>query len=122
MGRHQGRVGPTCRRLTRNNPGLSIAPCRSNRRGALARPTKAYTYVNNTPPRLSLRNAIDDKCRECIYCPEEKGAWRQQVAACTVRRCPLFPVRPVPRDLMVNGTVDEAKADELRERLSARDA
>ena len=78
--------------------------------------------LNNTSTRPSLRKAIDAKCRECIYCPDEKGAWRQQVAACTVRYCPLFPVRPVPRDLMVRGTVDEAKADGLRERLSAKDA
>lgn len=44
----------------------------------------------------SLRKAIDDKCRECIYDPiAGRGTWRQQVEACTARKCPLYPVRPV---------------------------
>lgn len=44
----------------------------------------------------SMRKAINDKCRECIYDPiAGKGTWRQQVEACTSRKCPLYPVRPV---------------------------
>ena len=44
----------------------------------------------------SRRKAIDDMCRSCIYDPiGGRGTWRQQVEACTARRCPLYPVRPV---------------------------
>lgn len=46
---------------------------------------------------MSLRKAINAKCRECIYCPDSgNGTWRQQVAACTSTGCPLYPVRPKP--------------------------
>jgi hypothetical protein len=45
--------------------------------------------------RLSLREAINAKCKECIYDPKaEAGTWRQQVEACTSKTCPLFEVRP----------------------------
>jgi len=44
----------------------------------------------------SLRKAINDKCRECIFDPNGGGGnWRQQVEACTSPSCPLYPVRPV---------------------------
>lgn len=43
----------------------------------------------------SLRKAINDKCKECIYDPGSgQGTWRQQVEACTSYSCPLYPVRP----------------------------
>lgn len=45
---------------------------------------------------MSLRAAINAKCKECIYDPlSGGGTWRQQVEACTSYKCPLFPVRPV---------------------------
>lgn len=45
----------------------------------------------------SLRRAINEKCRECIYDPVAgRGTWRQQVGACTSTKCPLYPVRPMP--------------------------
>ena len=46
---------------------------------------------------MSLRKAINDKCKECIYdeSPGSGGTWRQQVEACTSYSCPLYPVRPV---------------------------
>lgn len=44
---------------------------------------------------MSLRKAINDKCKECIYDPiAGRGNWRQQVEACTSRACPLYIVRP----------------------------
>jgi hypothetical protein len=42
----------------------------------------------------SLRQAINDKCKECIYDPNAGGQWREQVEECTSGSCPLFPVRP----------------------------
>ena len=47
---------------------------------------------------MSLRKAINDKCRECIYDPiGGDGNWRQQVMACTAPKCPLYPVRPISK-------------------------
>ena len=47
----------------------------------------------NTP--VSRKSAVNAKCKECIYDPVGgKGTWRQQVSACTARRCPLWPLRP----------------------------
>lgn len=44
----------------------------------------------------SLRGAIDAFCKACIYdAIGGNGTWRQQVEACTSRKCPLYPVRPV---------------------------
>ena len=43
----------------------------------------------------SLRNAIDNMCKDMSYDPLDEGTWRQQVAACTAKDCPLYNVRPV---------------------------
>lgn len=43
---------------------------------------------------MSMRKAINDKCKDCIYDPLAGGNWRQQVEACTCRDCPLYPYRP----------------------------
>jgi hypothetical protein len=46
--------------------------------------------------RPSMRKAINDKCKECIYdVVSGPGTWRQQVEACTSRSCPLYAVRPI---------------------------
>ena len=57
---------------------------------------------------MSLRKAINDKCRECIYDPYEKGAWREQVEACASPACPLYPVRPMSLRRKVNGRAEMA--------------
>jgi hypothetical protein len=43
---------------------------------------------------VSLRAAINAKCKECIYDRMAPGTWRQQVENCTCKRCPLYDVRP----------------------------
>ncbi len=45
---------------------------------------------------LSMRDAINAKCRECIHDPLARGTWREQVQECTSAQCPLFPLRPLP--------------------------
>lgn len=45
----------------------------------------------------SLRDAINSKCKDCIYDPYAKGAWREQVEECTGGDCALYSVRPMPR-------------------------
>ena len=46
--------------------------------------------------RLSLRAAIDAKCKSCIYDQGHGGTWREQVGECGSSNCPLHPVRPMP--------------------------
>ena len=46
---------------------------------------------------MSLRNAINQKCKDCIYDPEVEGGWIQQVSLCELSDCPLWEHRPHPR-------------------------
>ena len=46
---------------------------------------------------MSLRNAINQKCKDCIYDPEVDGGWIQQVSLCELTDCSLWPYRPKPR-------------------------
>ena len=43
----------------------------------------------------SLKQAIADKCKDCIYDPLAGGTWRSQVEACRSTKCPLWLVRPI---------------------------
>ena len=44
---------------------------------------------------MSLRAAINAKCKDCIYDPlSGLGHWRQQFEACTIQSCSLWPYRP----------------------------
>lgn len=67
--------------------------------------------------RPSLRRAINDKCRDCIYDPLAGGAWRQQVESCTCTDCPLYQVRPrtLARESGRNGPKIEHNGDVLSE-------
>ena len=45
---------------------------------------------------MTRQEAIDAKCVECIFDPLEDGTWRQQVQACEINSCALYPYRPKP--------------------------
>ena len=45
---------------------------------------------------MSLRKAINDKCKDCIHDDCAPGTWREQVAQCSAPSCPLWPYRPEP--------------------------
>ena len=45
---------------------------------------------------MSLRQAINEKCKDCIYDELAGGTWLKQVELCTCTDCPLYPVRPIP--------------------------
>lgn len=45
---------------------------------------------------MSLRKAINEKCKDCIYDPLCPGTWRKQVEECTSPDCALWPYRPKP--------------------------
>ena len=45
--------------------------------------------------RPSLRAAIDQHCKNCLYDPGRgNGAWREQIDRCTSTNCAIWPVRP----------------------------
>ena len=45
---------------------------------------------------MSLRKAVNAKCRECIYDPDAKGLGSalNQITNCELTDCPLWSVRP----------------------------
>jgi hypothetical protein len=46
---------------------------------------------------MSLRKAINAKCKACLYDQVGgSGSWRKQVANCTSFTCALYGVRPTP--------------------------
>ena len=44
--------------------------------------------------RQSFREAINRKCRDCIYDDQAPGTWRQQVTLCAAKSCSLYELRP----------------------------
>ena len=45
---------------------------------------------------MSRQDAINLKCKECIYDELDQGTWRQQVKACDIESCALHQYRPMP--------------------------
>ena len=49
---------------------------------------------------MTRQKAIDAKCQDCIYDEYADGTWRQQVEACELTDCALYPYRPKSRSKM----------------------
>ena len=64
---------------------------------------------------MSLRTAINEKCRQCTYDPANGGTWRQQTDECTAISCPLHPVRPRPYVARAAAAVGPNRANPERE-------
>lgn len=62
--------------------------------GYLKTCTPCIVEKRSTKPQYSLREAINAKCKECIYDPYHKGSWLMQVDQCCSGGCPLHSVRP----------------------------
>lgn len=45
--------------------------------------------------RVSPKEAIAAKCKDCIYDPLAGGTWRQQTEECNIQDCPLWEFRPL---------------------------
>lgn len=54
---------------------------------------------------MSRVAAIAAKCKDCIYDREAPGNWRQQVTACSITSCALWPYRPKSTGKAVCGPV-----------------
>ena len=55
---------------------------------------------------MSMRKAINDMCKDCIYDEYEAGTWRAQVEACPCTDCPLYQHRPLTSGTKRNPTSD----------------
>ncbi len=68
--------------------------------------------------RLSLRKAINDKCKDCIYDPMYKGAgtWKQQIEGCRCKDCPLWQVRPMSASKIDNRVIYDANTVHLSDK------
>ena len=69
---------------------------------------------------MSLRKAINQKCKDCTYDFCSNGTWRQQVALCSVKSCALYDVRPkltspIPESILRWYGVDLAESQALAE-------
>jgi len=62
--------------------------------------------------RPSMRKAINDMCKSCIYDEYGEGNWRQQVMACTMPKCALYELRPISKP---HSSKDAAKASPIGE-------
>lgn len=64
---------------------------------------------------MSLRKAINHKCKECLYDPVGKGTWREQVAVCTSWDCPLWNARPKPTKASISRLISVMEEQGLGE-------
>ena len=67
---------------------------------------------------MSLRKAINAKCKQCVYDAMDVGTAAQQIAACICRDCPLHKVRPIttkqlPVSLLEAYNVNPMELDEI---------
>jgi hypothetical protein len=68
-----------------------------------------------TARRPSLRAAIDQHCKNCLYDPGRgNGAWREQIDRCSSTNCALWPVRPRSdsQRLLKAGSLHEEREEE----------
>jgi len=49
---------------------------------------------------MSLRKAINGKCKDCIYDDLAMGTCLQQITLCSSDDCPLFDVRPKSKSII----------------------
>ena len=63
---------------------------------------------------MSRTQAINDKCRDCIYDPKSPGTWREQVEKCTSEnRCALWPYRPMTTETLLRRRDEKNSTSEI---------
>ena len=68
---------------------------------------------------MTRQKAIDAKCQDCIYDEYADGTWRQQVEACELTACALYPYRPKSRS-NVPSMADSAPVEPHYEHISGQ--
>ena len=51
---------------------------------------------------MTRQQAIDAKCKDCIYDELDVGTWRQQIERCEITDCALWEYRPKSRSSIAN--------------------
>ena len=69
---------------------------------------------------MSLRKAVNAKCRQCTYDPFDAGTAAQQIAVCIDSDCPLHPVRPLTTKRLPISLLEAYNVDPLRLDVRAR--
>ena len=67
---------------------------------------KPWAVLMNESKRNSLRGAINNKCRSCIFDEANAGSWLVQVTLCSCKDCPLYSVRPITKSPIPEGTLE----------------
>ena len=67
---------------------------------------------------MSLRKAVNEKCRDCIHDDLAPGTWLQQVILCSDESCPLWKLRPkskssIPESVLSSHVVKSGKSQDL---------
>ena len=66
--------------------------------------SECNSVTSYKPNRRTRQQAIDAKCKDCIYDPLDDGTWRQQVEGCDITDCALWNYRPRSRSKLPNIT------------------
>lgn len=117
--------GPDCplyahRKTVANNPlGVAQPACHIK---FLNEPSKAWNrklaLINENLGKGTERGAVDAYCIECTFDANEPGNWREQVSACTVRKCPLFSKRAETAGKVI--PINSECSKETKEEMNAR--
>lgn len=67
--------------------------------------------------KQSPQQAINQKCKDCIYDEHNGGTWRDQTEACTVTSCALYDLRPVSSSTKKQRSEDRFNALSQSEKL-----
>lgn len=70
---------------------------------------------------VSLRKAVNAKCRECTYDPLNVGTPAQQIAVCIDSDCPLQPSEPLESKRLPISLLEVFRADPPQLDESVRD-
>ena len=63
---------------------------------------------------MTRQQAINAKCKDCIYDPLDTGTCLKQTELCTMEDCSLYPYRPIPQGSKPkNPCVSQAKIDNM---------
>lgn len=68
---------------------------------------------------MTRQQAINAKCKDCIYDPANGGTWVKQVELCTMPDCALYPYRPLTKESKPKGAARTSSQIEATERMRA---
>ena len=60
--------------------------------------------------KLTRQQAINEKCKDCIYDRTQLGTWRKQTEDCIDVKCALFGYRPLTQETVRQNSLDRLNA------------